>query len=240
MRSFLSVLMWAYWTICFHLCLVIVVILFVITYPFDKYRQIPNKFLKVLAWFILKIIPTWYFRIKGADSAKISKPTMVVANHQSFLDIPLLYLLPWTMKWVTKKSLLKIPVLGWITAMTGHLPIDRKSLRSFRTMDALVEPIQKGIPGLIFPEGTRSRTGDMKPFKNGAFALAKKYNFQILPVVLKGGHEAMPRGSWRFSFNKNFVVSVLNPIDSSVFESTEQLRDEAFGQIQDELTAIKL
>ena len=87
----------------------------------------------------LKPVPSWIFNIKGAARQKIDKPTLVVANHQSFLDIPLLYLLPWTMKWVTKKSLLRIPVLGWLTAMSGHIPIDRKSLRSFSKMNALVE-----------------------------------------------------------------------------------------------------
>lgn len=232
MRSFLSILVWAYWTICFHLCLIIVTLLFIITYPFDKHRQIPNKFLKILAWLVLEMIPTWHFEIKGADKRKINKPTMVVANHQSFLDIPLLYLLPWTMKWVTKKSLLRIPVLGWLTAMSGHLPIDRASLRSFQEMNALVEPIQQGIPGLIFPEGTRSPDGKLKPFKNGAFALAKKYNFQVLPVVLKGGHEAMPRGSWRFSFNKKFEITVLEPVDPSAFEDSESLKKKVFRQIE--------
>lgn len=188
---------------------------------------------------ILKSVPTWKFVIINAEKYKVNKPTMVIANHQSFLDIPLLYLLPWTMKWVTKKSLLKIPVLGWLTAMTGHLPIDRESMRSVRKMDALVEPIQDGIPGMIFPEGTRSTTGELKPFKNGAFALAKKYNFQILPVVVNGGYTAMPRGSWRFSFNNKFVVSVLEPLDPDDFFDSKSLKKEAFQQIQAELTKIK-
>lgn len=239
MRTFVSILVWAYWTICFHLCLLVVAILFVLTYPFDKYRQIPNKVLKILAWLILKLIPTWNFEMRGAVKKKIQKPTLVVANHQSFLDIPLLYLLPWSMKWVTKKSLLRIPVLGWLTAMSGHIPIDRKSLRSFSKMNALVEPIQDGIPGLIFPEGTRSDTGALKSFKNGAFAIAQKYNFQVLPVVLEGGHRAMPRGSWKFWFNNKFVVSVLDPVDPANFDHLEELNDAVYRQIESELSAIR-
>lgn len=239
MRAFLSILVWAYWTICFHLCLLVVAILFVITYPFDQYRQIPNKTLKSLAWMILKPVPTWYFEIRGASKGKIQKPTLVVANHQSFLDIPLLYLLPWSMKWVTKKGLLRIPVLGWLTAMSGHIPIDRKSLRSFSKMNALVEPIQNGIPGLIFPEGTRSATGDLKSFKNGAFSIAQKYNFQVLPVVLEGGHRAMPRGSWKFWFNNKFIVSVLDPVDPANFDDPNALNEAVFHQIEQELSAIR-
>ncbi len=118
-RSFLSILMWAYWTVCFHICLMLTFVLFIFTYPFDRYRKIPNRALKLLAWLILKPVPSWTFNITGADPNKVEKPTIVVANHQSFLDIPLLYLLPWDMKWVTKKSLMRIPVLGWLTAMTG-------------------------------------------------------------------------------------------------------------------------
>lgn len=239
MRTFLSTLVWAYWTVVFHFCLVLVTILFVITYPFDRYRKIPNRVLKLLAWLVIKPIPTWCVEIRGADYGKIHQPTIVVANHQSFLDIPLLYLLPWRMKWVTKKNLLRIPVLGWLTAMTGHIPIDRKSLQSFRAMDALVQPIQAGIPGMIFPEGTRTTDGSMKKYKKGAFVLAKKYNFRVLPVVLEGGYEAMPSGSWKFNFKKTFVISVLEPLDPAEFEDSNKLKDFAQQQIKDELKSMQ-
>jgi len=239
MRTFLSTLVWAYWTIVFHFCLVLVTILFVITYPFDRYRKIPNRVLKLLAWLVIKPIPTWCVEIRGADYGKIHQPTIVVANHQSFLDIPLLYLLPWRMKWVTKKNLLRIPVLGWLTAMTGHIPIDRKSMQSFRAMEVLVQPIQAGIPGMIFPEGTRTTDGSMKKYKKGAFVLAKKYNFRVLPVVLEGGYEAMPSGSWKFNFKKTFVISVLEPLDPAEFEDSNKLKDFAQQQIKDELKSMQ-
>lgn len=238
-RSFLSILMWAYWTVCFHICLMLTFVLFIFTYPFDRYRKIPNRALKLLAWLILKPVPSWTFNITGADPNKVEKPTIVVANHQSFLDIPLLYLLPWDMKWVTKKSLMRIPVLGWLTAMTGHIPIDRKSLGSVRAMDALVRPIEDGIPGMIFPEGTRTTDGKLRPFKRGAFVIAKKYNFQVLPVVLEGGYHAMPSGSWKFRFRNTFNVSILDPIDSDKFEDVQELKVHVQQQIEEELKTIE-
>lgn len=235
MQNFLSALIWVYWFFCFLLFLVIAVLLFIVSFAFDPYRKIPNKALKGLGWLMLKPIPTWSFRIKGDDKFKIKQPVLIVSNHQSFLDMPLLYLLPWQMKWVAKKSLLKIPFLGWIIAMTGQVMIDRTSLRSASKMDALVEPIRQGIPGMVFPEGTRTRDGSLLPFRNGAFSLAKKYNFHILPVVHNGGYSAMPGGSWKFNFNQHFTVSVLNPVDPAEFENVEVLKNQIYHQIRTEL-----
>jgi 1-acyl-sn-glycerol-3-phosphate acyltransferase len=187
----------------------------------------------------MRPVPTWRFEIEGACTSKLDKRTLVIANHQSFLDIPLLYLLPWTMKWVTKRSMRKIPILGWMIAMTGHIPIDRKSLGSFHAMDQLIEPIRKGIPGMIFPEGTRSRDGNVQSLKRGAFKIAQKYDFQILPVVLSGGFHAMPPESWKFRFHTQFVISVLNPIQPTDFEEEAVLRNHVQQLMQTELAHIQ-
>ncbi|MCW9708946.1 1-acyl-sn-glycerol-3-phosphate acyltransferase [Aliifodinibius sp. 1BSP15-2V2] len=206
-----------------------------LTFLFDRFNTITNKSLQGLGWIMLKVNPGWNIEIEGANPQKIAQPTIVIANHQSFLDLPLSYLLPWSMKWVSKRGLFYIPILGWIIYMTGHLGIDRKSMRSAKKLDDLVAPIQAGIPAMIFPEGTRSRTGELKPFKNGAFKLAKKYNFKILPIVLQGGGEAMPSGSWRIAPRQNFKISVLDPLDSEQYDSVTELKDTAFSLIEKEL-----
>lgn len=235
MRTIFSIIIWIYWAACIIFFFVIVSLLYIVTAPFDRFNRIPNNVLKGLGWMMLKINPGWSFEINGADPEKLSRPTIVVANHQSFLDLPLSYLLPWTMKWVAKKDLFRIPVLGWIIYMTGHLPIDRQSLRSFKKLDKLVEPIKQGIPAMIFPEGTRTRDGELRPFKNGAFKLAKRYNFNILPIVLEGGHQAMPSGSWRIAGRQHFVISVLDPISTGQFESEQELKDTVYSLIENEL-----
>jgi 1-acyl-sn-glycerol-3-phosphate acyltransferase len=188
---------------------------------------------------MLKLNPGWTFEIRGADHSKIPHPTIVVANHQSFLDMPLIYLLPWSMKWVAKKSLFRIPILGWIIYMTGHLGIDRKSMRSVKKLDKLVEPIQEGIPAMIFPEGTRTQTGDLKAFKNGAYKMAKQYNFNILPIVLHGGYQAMPSGEWRLNFQQHFVLSVLEPIAATEFGTESELKNAVFTLIERELKSLQ-
>lgn len=239
METIFSILLWLYWAVCIISSFFIVSVLYVLTLPFDRYNRIPNKAVKGLAWVMMKVNPGWTFEIKGVDPQKLSRPTIVVANHQSFLDMPLSYLLPWTMKWVAKKALFNIPILGWIIYMTGHLSIDRKSSRSVKKLDKLVEPIQHGIPAMIFPEGTRTRDGNLRRFKNGAFKLAKRYNFNILPIVLEGGYEAMPAGSWSVSFRQHFVLSVLDPVDSNEFESEKELKQTVHALIEKELAAIR-
>lgn len=217
----------------------IVLLLYLLTFPFDRFNTIPNQALKGLAWIMMRPVPGWSFTIRGAEREKISKPTLVVANHQSFLDMPLSYLLPWNMKWVAKRSLFHIPLFGWIVFMTGHIGIDRRSLRSVKKLDKLVTPIQAGIPGMIFPEGTRTEDGELEPFKNGAFVLAKEYNLQVLPLVLEGGYRAMPPGSWKVKPGQHFTLTVLDPLDPRAFESAEGLKQEAHRLINQELRSIR-
>lgn len=188
---------------------------------------------------MLMINPGWKFIIEGAQTEKVSEPTIVIANHQSFLDLPLFYMLPWTMKWVAKKSLFKIPILGWIIYMTGQIAIERYSLKSVKKLDYLVQPIQNGIPGMIFPEGTRTEDGNLKSFKNGAFLMAKRYNFKLLPIVHNGGFEAMPSGSWKISPRQTFRISILDPINPEEFESIEEIKETAYQKIEAELERLK-
>ena len=234
MRYLFGIIIWIYWTFCLLTFFVVVSLIYLFTFPFDRYNRLPNRVIKWLSWVMMKINPGWSWEVKGADPEKIKRPTIVVANHQSFLDLPLLYLLPWTMKWVAKKDLFKIPVLGWIIFMTGQIAIDRRSMRSVKTLDSLVEPIRQGIPGMIFPEGTRTPDGELKPFKSGAFKLAKRYNFNILPIVLEGGFRAMPPGSWAPSIKQHFLVSVLDPVDPGDYDSEDELKEAVYLLIQEE------
>jgi 1-acyl-sn-glycerol-3-phosphate acyltransferase len=238
MKTLFSIILWLYWAICIIGFFGIVTILYLVTFFFDRFNTITNKSLKGLAWIMLKVNPGWDIQVKGADPEKVIRPTIVIANHQSFLDLPLSYLLPWSMKWVSKRGLFRIPILGWIIYMTGHLGIDRRSMRSAKKLDALVTPIQAGTPAMIFPEGTRSRTGELQSFKNGAFKLAKKYNFNILPIVLQGGGEAMPAGSWRVARKQKFRISVLDPLEVDQYDSVSELKDTAFSLIEEELHSL--
>lgn len=239
MRAIFSILIWIYWALCIIVFFAVTFVVYLVTFPFDKYRKAPNQVLKLLAWLMLRVNPGWDINIKGAHPNKINIPTIVVANHQSFLDLPLLYLLPWTMKWVAKRDLFKIPFLGWIIFITGQIGIDRKHITSAKKLDKLVEPIAQGMPAMIFPEGTRSQNGKLKNFKNGAFKLSKGYGFQILPVVIDGSFEAMPRGNWTISPAQKFTISVLQPVKSNTFDTENELKAHVYALIEQELSAIR-
>src|SRR5699024_8253803 len=95
-----SIILWIYWAVCISFFFFLVSLLYLLTFPVDRFNVIPNRVLKGLAWMMMRVNPGWSVDISGIDPAKIAEPTIVIANHQSFLDLPLLYLLPWRMKWV--------------------------------------------------------------------------------------------------------------------------------------------
>ena len=231
--------MWIWFVFWILVFFPVIVLVYLITYPFDRYQRFPNRLLKGLGLLMIGINPGWKVEFRGLERYERGSPAIFVANHQSFMDMPVIYLLPWKMKWVAKKSLFRIPVLGWMIYMTGHLAIDRHSMKSVRKLDQLVEPIQQGIPAMIFPEGTRTANGELKRFKTGAFLLAKRYNFKLYPLVLDGGYQVLPSGNWRFRFNERFIVSVQEGIDPEQFDTIDELRKHTYDVISRKLDAIR-
>jgi 1-acyl-sn-glycerol-3-phosphate acyltransferase len=104
------------------------------------------------------------------------------------------------MKWLAKRSLLKVPLVGWSMGIAGDVLVRRESAASGR--DALAQCarwIARGVPVMIFPEGTRSRTRAMLPFRDGAFRLAIETGADLLPLAISGTANSLPRRSWRFA-----------------------------------------
>lgn len=177
--------------------------------------------------------------MEGLENYDKEQPTIFISNHQSFLDMALLYQLPWKMKWVSKRSLAFIPIMGWMVWLTGQLTINRKSKSAIRKLDNLIQPLRDGIPVMIFPEGTRSLDGKMKKFKNGAFLLAMEHNFILQPMVIDGGHIAMPSGSKVLNPKAQFRVRVLEAIDVSEFDGMKSLKDHCQDLMQNELNKMR-
>lgn len=238
MRTVFSIFVWMYYSFCMILFFGLITISYLIIFPFDRYLKFPNRIVKILGKLMMYFNPFWKFTIRGVEKYNRDRPTIFIANHQSFLDLPLLYLLPWTMKWVTKKSLLYIPILGWIIRMTGHLSIDRSKKTAVNRLHNLVQPLQDNVPVMIFPEGTRTPDGNLQSFKNGAFLLAYEHNFAIQPIVIYGPYQVQPTGEWRFQMKQHFVVSVLDAVDPSSFEKMDKLKQYCHSLIAEELERI--
>lgn len=124
-------------------------------------------------------------------------PFVYCSNHQSLLDVLVLGgVLPGDFKWAAKRSLMKIPFLGWHLQLAGHVPVDRnRGSRSAAEVIARFEEVLKaGKPLLVFPEGTRSEDGILRSFKNGGFYAAVRANVPTIPVALDGTHHLMKKG----------------------------------------------
>lgn len=239
MRRLFSIFVYLYFSFLFLLFFVIISVVFLLTFPFDKYRKAPNFTLSIMARCMMKASPWWKMEFEGTEKYDPSRPTIFVCNHQSFLDIPLIFHLPWKMKWVSKKSLTYIPVMGWLVWLTGQLTINRESKTALRKLDNLVQPLKDLVPVMIFPEGTRTMDGKLKPFKNGAFLLSKEHGFTIQPMVTDGGYEAMPSSSTNMNPKVNFRLKVLDAIDPADFESLRELKDYTHLLMLRELKKLK-
>jgi len=138
---------------------------------------------------------------------------VVASNHLSSVDIVLLGFLDVPFRWVAKQALYFVPILGWQLWALGHLSIRRGSKSSRRRfMARAVRTLQAGMSILIFLEGTRSRTGNIKPFKPGAFLIASAAGKPLLPVVVSGTFNAMPPNSILLHNRIWAVVKVLEPV----------------------------
>jgi 1-acyl-sn-glycerol-3-phosphate acyltransferase len=146
-------------------------------------------------WANLNCILTPVFvKVKGRENIDPKQSYVIVVNHQSAYDIIILYArLGIYFKWLMKKEIRKIPGIGFGSQAIGHILINRSSTKAaIETINYAKSKIKDGTSMLIFPEGTRSRTHDMLPFKKGAFWFAFDLNLPILPVTINGTREILP------------------------------------------------
>jgi 1-acyl-sn-glycerol-3-phosphate acyltransferase len=133
-------------------------------------------------------------RVEGAPGAVSDRPAIYVMNHQSTLDIPAAFaVLPVDLRFIAKHTLRKVPFLGWYMSWTGMVFVDRSnSTQAVGSLSAAAERVRGGISLLAYPEGTRSRSGDILPFKKGPFVLALQAGAPIVPIAIAGSREVMP------------------------------------------------
>lgn len=137
--------------------------------------------------------------VHGRDNLKPGRSYVIVANHLSQFDILVLYgYLDVDFRWVMKQELRRVPVIGYCCARLGHVFVDRGDReKAITSLEQAKGRLVDGTGILFFPEGTRSRTGALQPFKKGAFRMAQDLNLPILPVTLSGTREILPPDSLR-------------------------------------------
>jgi len=154
---------------------------------FDDSGRWQHSFARLWSWLILTTsgIRT---RVEGMENLNPEEPAIYCANHQSAMDIPILFVnLPVQFRFVAKRSLFRMPFMGWHLKRSGHIPVDRDRPReAMRSLDAAAEKIRAGSSVVLFPEGHRSRDGNMRPFKSGSFYLAIQAGVPVVPITLNG------------------------------------------------------
>ncbi|UQA60836.1 lysophospholipid acyltransferase family protein [Polyangium aurulentum] len=212
----------------------LVAIVFVCTTPFDPLRKVVGRFFRICGTMLVRLNPLWSVKISGWERPKKSGPFIVVANHQSIADIPAISYLPWEMKWLSKEANFKVPGLGWMMSMAGDIPLRRGERESAKSAMARCKwYLDRGMSVMIFPEGTRSSDGEIKPFKDGAFRLALETGVPILPIAIAGTRHAIPKSSWVFGVKCQARIEVLPPIDvkGMNIEDVDALRDRVRSDI---------
>lgn len=215
---------------------VLVAILFVLTAPFDRVRRIVGRFFRICGTMLIRLNPLWSAKVTGWKMPRGSGPFIVVANHQSIADIPAISYLPWEMKWVSKESNFKVPAFGWAMSMVGDVRLRRGEKESAKSaMTKCKWYLDRGMSVMLFPEGTRSADGEIKPFKDGAFRLAIETGYPILPVAVAGTRHAIPKNSWVFGVKCQARVEVLRPIETKglTMDDLESLKQRTRSEISD-------
>jgi 1-acyl-sn-glycerol-3-phosphate acyltransferase len=170
--------------------------------------------------------------VTGTENVPLDETLLYVGNHQSNMDIPLLYsTAPQTMAFVAKKEMEKIPLLGYWMKERGCVFIDRDNARSsLKSINQAIENIKLGYSMAIFPEGTRSKGPDIGDFKSGSLRIAMKSGAKVIPVAIKDSYRLNGKNG-KYTPAK-VTVHYSEPIDPKNFKDTNELAAEVLAQIK--------
>jgi len=186
--------------------------------PFTFNRQFPLLVARTLFAPVLMRIVGIKLHTVGQENVPKDEPVIFVANHCSHLDIACLCnAIPVNLHFIGKKELMWTPVVGWYMLVAGHIFIDRKSrVKAVASLKKASEKIRQGKSVVMYPEGTRSTTGEVGSFKKGAFHLAHQAGVKIVPVSIKGTYQVWSKNAKKITPG-DVVVSIGKPIDSAQY-----------------------
>jgi 1-acyl-sn-glycerol-3-phosphate acyltransferase len=213
--------------------------LFLVAMPFDRKRALGHWWAQRWGRIILKINNRWSSKVLHMERIPRDKPLVVVSNHQGMGDIMMAFCLDIHFKWISKAANFYVPCMGWFMFHAGYIPLVRGDKKSIaRCMERARKYLDQGVSVLFFPEGTRSRDGEIQPFKNGAFRLALEAGVDILPCAISGTADALPKHSWRFSDEQSHMRILVGDVISTRGHSEATL-DELMAHARASVLALK-
>jgi 1-acyl-sn-glycerol-3-phosphate acyltransferase len=170
--------------------------------------------------------------IEGLENIDYSRPQIFVANHSGLHDIlSLAANLPIQFRWIAKKSLFRIPFMGWHMRRSGYIPIDRDNPRDMaKSIMEAAKAINHGVNAIAFPEGTRSKTGDLGKFYSGAFSLAMRTGVPLVPISIDGSYRVIAPMTPQVNPGVILRIRIDRAIDLSTYAKAEKQRlmDDVF------------
>ena len=229
----LSILYYLFTLLQVSFWFVMSIIVLIITYPFDKSRRWVHECSRCICITLFGVPPFIRRTIDGLENIEKDKPYVMVMNHQSGIDIFAAYKIPLNFRWVSKREVFKVPFVGWLLPIHGDIPIERgnateamaKVLREGKMW------LQRGATIAIFPEGTRSKTGEIGRFKAGAFNLAAEAGVDILPVVMTGTNKMF--NGWKVNWRSRVAIRVMPAIKAETVAATD--RKELMLQVRESM-----
>jgi len=213
-----SFLLWTFFIISSIILLLLGFLIWLVTRWFDKRLTVLHLWSCFWASWYIWFNPLWRVRITGRRKIPWRRPCILVSNHQSMLDILVLYHLFVPYKWVSKKENFNLPIIGWNMRLNRYLEIERgKKESAVKLMDDSAALIRQGNSILMFPEGTRYPGGSLGTFKEGAFKMALDNHADIIPILLDGTARALPKKGVILTGFANIKVRVLDPIPYTSF-----------------------
>ena len=237
-RLLATTLIWGSVSFLTFVLFLVMLLLTALTFPFDTVRRRQHS---QCFWWSDAVISAnryWNVTVLGLEHINFNRACVIVANHQSLADIVMLFQTRMQFKWIAKDSLFRTPVLGWCLSLAKHVRLKRNELSSIRkSYQEASAWIDRGVSVMFFPEGTRSESGELQDFRNGAFKLAFKTKVAVLPIAIHGTVNAMPKGKWFSSSHGAIRMTVLPLLEPDDFQSrgADGLKKAAWEMIHNAL-----
>lgn len=232
-----SVIYWAFVALSSILLYPVAVLLWAATVLLDKRLVLLHRFTCFWAALYTWFSPTWQVTIEGKEKIRRNETYVMVSNHLSLVDIFVVYRLFTHFKWVSKVENFRIPFVGWNMRLNRYIELRRSERSSvLKMIRACRQTLDEGSSIMMFPEGTRSVNGRLRPFKPGAFELAIDCQRPLLVITIEGSANAMPKRGLMLEGSHRIRMSVLGEIPvAELGDDHEALAERVRAQMAEHL-----